>query len=246
MCSTILHGASDLSPVWVGILLWQPYRHAYGAKVHHTGGELTNADRTRKLKHHCTTLSHLVSSPVSASRHAWAGRAAIVFMAIFGTLPLLAGPSALDATTVSGTMVVGLGPPVFALIFLKGYRPLVFHLPFWTGVAFAVVMQLSTSPCCKDSMNVAGFNIGTGHYATLLGFNVVSAVCCWFLGAVALLDNTAGRNLTGRELGLEESEEYGEDQVGGKGQVPTLPITEQDLTGSGNSRGPAALPAPVN
>jgi hypothetical protein len=32
-----------------------------------------------------------------------------VFMAIVGTLPLLAGPSALDATTISGTMVVGLG-----------------------------------------------------------------------------------------------------------------------------------------
>lgn len=33
-------------------------------------------------------------------------------MALVGTLPLLAGPSALDATTISGTMVVGLGPPV--------------------------------------------------------------------------------------------------------------------------------------
>lgn len=37
------------------------------------------------------------------------GRIAIVFMALVGTLPLIAGPSALDATTVSGTMVVGLG-----------------------------------------------------------------------------------------------------------------------------------------
>lgn len=59
------------------------------------------------------------------------GRIAIVFMALVGTLPLIAGPSALDATTISGTMVVGLGPPVFALTFLRGYRPLVFHLPFW-------------------------------------------------------------------------------------------------------------------
>jgi hypothetical protein len=73
------------------------------------------------------------------------------------------------------------GPPVFALTFLKGYRPLVFHLPFWTGVAFGVVMQLSSSPCCKASMNVSGFAIGSGHYATLLGFNVVSAVVCWAL-----------------------------------------------------------------
>lgn len=36
------------------------------------------------------------------------GRVAIVLMAVVGTLPLLAGPTALDATTISGTMVVGL------------------------------------------------------------------------------------------------------------------------------------------
>lgn len=75
-------------------------------------------------------------------RHAWTGRIAIVLMAVVGTLPLLAGPSALDATTISGTMVVGLGPPVFFLTFIRGYRPLVFHLSFWTGVAFGIVMQL--------------------------------------------------------------------------------------------------------
>lgn len=46
---------------------------------------------------------------ICCCRHAWVGRFAIVFMAIVGTLPLLAGPSALDATTISGTMVVGLG-----------------------------------------------------------------------------------------------------------------------------------------
>ena len=146
-------------------------------------------------------------------------------MAVVGTLPLLAGPSALDATTISGTMVVGLGPPVFALMFLKGYRPLLFHLPFWTGVAFGVVMQLSTSPCCKDSMNVSGFKIGSGHYATLLGFNVVSVVCCWFLGAVALLDNAKGRELVGR-LGEEGEEQVGL-KLGGaapKDAAPVLPV----------------------
>jgi hypothetical protein len=52
---------------------------------------------------------------------------------------------------------------VFALTFLTGYRPLVFHLPFWTGVACGVVMQLSSSPCCKGSMNISGFQIGNGE-----------------------------------------------------------------------------------
>jgi hypothetical protein len=98
------------------------------------------------------------------------------------------------AATIAFALLLA-GPPVFALTFLKGYRPLVFHLPFWTGVAFGVVMQLSNSPCCKASMNVSGFAIGSGHYATLLGFNVVSAVVCWALAGIALLDNRAGRTL---------------------------------------------------
>lgn len=88
---------------------------------------------------------------------------------------------------------------VFALTFLKGYRPLVFHLPFWTGVAFGVVMQLSTSPCCKNSMNISGFQIGNGTYKTLLGFNVVSVIVCWGLAAIALLDNRSGRKLEGQD-----------------------------------------------
>ena len=54
-----------------------------------------------------------------------------MLLAVVGTLPLVQTPTALSATTVSGTMVMGLGPPVWALTFIKGYRPLTFHLPFW-------------------------------------------------------------------------------------------------------------------
>jgi hypothetical protein len=102
---------------------------------------------------------------------------------------------------------------VFALTFLKGYRPLVFHLPFWAGIAFGVVMQLSSSPCCKNSMNISGFKIGSGTYNTLLGFNVVSTVVCWGLGLIALLDNRKGWGLEGAG---EDGEVCGE-VPGGKG-----------------------------
>jgi hypothetical protein len=152
-------------------------------------------------------------------------------MAVVGLLPLLAGPSALDATTISGTMVVGLGPPIWALTFLQGYRPLVFHLPFWTGVAFGIVMQLSTSPCCAGAMNVAGLAIGKGHYAGLLGFNVASTVCCWGLGALALLDNRQGRNLEGRGGG-----DIPQDILtGGEGPLVVKP------SGEGGEGGSAAV-----
>lgn len=60
----------------------------------------------------CNIITVICCACFHSCRHAWAGRLAIVFMALVGTLPLIAGPLALDATTVSGTMVVGLGPPV--------------------------------------------------------------------------------------------------------------------------------------
>ena len=64
------------------------------------------------------------------------GRTIIIVLAVVGLLPLLQDPKALDATTVSGTIVLGLGPPIFALMFVDGYRPLTFHLPFWWCAAW--------------------------------------------------------------------------------------------------------------
>lgn len=97
------------------------------------------------------------------------------------------------------------------MTFIKGYRPLVFHLPFWAGAAFGIVMQLSSSPCCKAAMNITGLQIGNGTYKTLLGFNVISTIVCWGLGAIALLDNRSGRKLVGTD-----EEDYAVDEVQGK------------------------------
>lgn len=128
-------------------------------------------------------------------RHAMLGRVAIAVIAVVGLLPALSGPAVLDATTVSGTMVIGLGPPIYALIFLRGYRPLVFHLPFWTGVAFGVVYQLATGPTTAAYFNLSGWRLGNGSYSLLLGFNVISTVACWGVGLLALLENPYGRAL---------------------------------------------------
>ena len=59
------------------------------------------------------------------------GRLIIIVLAVAGLLPLLGDAKALDATTVSGTIILGLGPPIFALMWVDGYHPLTFHLPFW-------------------------------------------------------------------------------------------------------------------
>lgn len=69
-------------------------------------------------------------------------------------------------------------------------------------------------------MNVSGFQIGTGHYNTLLGFNVVSTVVCWGLGAIALLDNRAGHRLD--DGADDESEAFDA-------------MSSKDVTGGGGS-----------
>ncbi|KAL0034477.1 hypothetical protein WJX79_004596 [Trebouxia sp. C0005] len=120
--------------------------------------------------------------PQSATkRHLRAGRIIIVILAVIGILPLLASPTALNATTVSGTLIMGLGPPVWFLIFVKGYRPLTFHLPFWWGIAMGIVFQLSTAACCKDYINVRGFAWGAGEGSNLIlaaahGNNIVKVI----------------------------------------------------------------------
>ncbi|KAL3138479.1 hypothetical protein ABBQ32_006269 [Trebouxia sp. C0010 RCD-2024] len=128
-------------------------------------------------------------------RHLRAGRIIIIILAVIGILPLLANPTALNATTVSGTLIMGLGPPVWFLIFIKGYRPLTFHIPFWWGIGMGVVFQLSTASCCKDYINVRGFAFGSGENNTLLGFNVIGTAIAWGLAGLTLLENSEGSNL---------------------------------------------------
>ena len=77
------------------------------------------------------------------------GRTVIIVLAVAGLLPLLGDPKALNATTVSGTIVLGLGPPVFALIFVDGYRPLTFHLPFW----WCALDPMPLDYCCHSHFN---------------------------------------------------------------------------------------------
>ena len=43
----------------------------------------------------------------------------MVFLAVFGNIPMLLGTDILKATTISGTMVIGLAPVFLALHFQK-------------------------------------------------------------------------------------------------------------------------------
>ncbi len=97
------------------------------------------------------------------------GMWAMVAVAVFGNLPMLAGTDILKATTLSGTMVMGLAP-IFLLARFVSYSPLSFHFAFWPGVVLGVLLAAGAIP--------ASWAIGTGKYALLLGTNVYGLAIC--------------------------------------------------------------------
>lgn len=110
------------------------------------------------------------------------GRIAIVLLAIIGAVPLMSDLTILSATTVSGTIVMGLGPPVFyaALSGKDGaQKPFAFHLSFWGGVALGVIFQMNLSVG-------SWMNIGEGKYAKLFGFNLYGLLIVSFLFALGI------------------------------------------------------------
>jgi hypothetical protein len=113
-------------------------------------------------------LPALAQRPVPAAAVS-IGTAAMVAFAVLGNLPMIAGTDILKATTLSGTMVIGLAP-VFLLAGLVRHSPLSFHLSFWTGIVLGVLLALGMIP--------ASWGIGDGKYALLLGTNLYGLILC--------------------------------------------------------------------
>jgi hypothetical protein len=94
----------------------------------------------------------------------------MVIFALVGNLPMIAGTDILKATTISGTMVMGLAP-VFLLAHLAGRSPWSFHLSFWTGIVLGLLVTVGWIP--------PSWAIGDGKYALLLGVNVYGLILCF-------------------------------------------------------------------
>jgi len=97
------------------------------------------------------------------------GMAAMVLFALLGNLPMIAGTDILKATTISGTMVIGLAP-VFVLHGLTTPTRLGFHFSFWTGICLGIAVTLDWIP--------PSWAIGDGKYALLLGTNLYGLALC--------------------------------------------------------------------
>jgi len=118
------------------------------------------------------------------------GRRAIIIVAIVGNLPLLSiylgdriGPAIIAATTISGTMVMGLAP-IFLLSFVRGAGPLSFHLAFWPGLLLGIARAVETF--AQVSLLPRWLALGTGRFDLDLGVNVWGLLLCtagFLLGA---------------------------------------------------------------
>ncbi|MEM8504336.1 MAG: Na+/proline symporter [Cyanobacteria bacterium P01_D01_bin.1] len=118
------------------------------------------------------------------------GRWWIVAIALLGNIPLFSlymgdrvGPAVIQATTISGTMVMGLAP-IFLLSFVRKAGTLSFHFAFWPGLAFGVIRVIESAT--GNAIFPAALSIGSGKYALDLGVNVYGLAICvagYLLGA---------------------------------------------------------------
>ena len=112
----------------------------------------------------------LLSGRSPGARSIVVGMWTMVVIAILGNIPMIAGTDILKATTISGTMVMGLAP-IFLLAPLVRHSPWSFHLAFWPGALIGVLLAAGLVPL--------SWAIGEGKYALLLGANVYGlAICC--------------------------------------------------------------------
>lgn len=104
------------------------------------------------------------------------GMAVMALFAIVGNLPMIAGTNILAATTISGTMVMGLAP-IFLLHDIGLIKPtkIGFHLSFWIGIVLGIAYTMGIIPKV--------FAIGDGKNSLLLGVNLYGLILC-FLGYI--------------------------------------------------------------
>ena len=124
-------------------------------------------------------------------------------LALLGNLPLLSiylgdalGPAVIAATTISGTMVMGLAP-IFLLSWIRTAGQLSFHLAFWPGLFFGVLLTLESA--FNIQVFPAALDIGAGKYADDLGVNVYGLVICtggFLLGAMVSKRDTRAREIS--------------------------------------------------
>lgn len=117
------------------------------------------------------SFSKLLAIDLGWGRNIRAGRVYMVVLAILGTIPVFLEPEILSATTVSGTMVIGL-TPVFVFWKIRVPR-LSFFLSVGGGLLVGLALILGWYP--------EAIILTSGKYADLLWLNVWGVLLCFAL-----------------------------------------------------------------
>lgn len=118
-----------------------------------------------------SSFSKLLAVDLKLGKNLSFGRLSMVIIAILGTIPVFLNAEILSATTISGTMVIGL-TPVF--LFWKIKAPKVsFYVSILTGIVFGFILVFEIFP--KQLI------FTEGKYADLLWVNI------WGIGSCIIL-----------------------------------------------------------
>lgn len=144
------------------------------------------------------------------------GIAVMIIFGIVGNLPMIMGASIITATTISGTMIMGLGP-IFLMHGVVKPTRVGFMLSFWIGMVLGIWDVV-------DASSLSWMNIGEGKYANFLGVNLWGAIACWAAYTIAGLvsqaqDKAKGieptwKGFTAEEIAAREIEEQRRRELG--------------------------------
>ena len=143
-----------------------------------------------------STLDSTFSSAAKLSARDWhatdedpnaaqvrSGRWMMVLIAVFGNVPLLAiylpeqiGPAVIAATTISGTMVMGLAPIFLLPLLVQKAGSLSFHLAFWPGLLIGSLRVIESA--APITVFPSWLALGSGKYSLDLGLNVFGLLLC--------------------------------------------------------------------
>lgn len=118
-----------------------------------------------------SSFSKLLSVDLKLGKNLTFGRLSMAIIAVLGTIPVFLNAEILSATTISGTMVIGL-TPVF-LFWRKPAPKMSYYLSVLAGIAFGFILVFDALP--------TSLQFTTGSYATLLWTNVWGILTCILL-----------------------------------------------------------------
>jgi hypothetical protein len=118
-----------------------------------------------------SSFSKLLAVDLNLGKTVSFGRITMIVVAVLGTIPVFFGAEILSATTISGTMVIGL-TPIF--IFWKVKVPKIsFYLSVFCGLVFGLFLVFDVFP--------EALIFTKGRYASLLWVNIWGIISCIIL-----------------------------------------------------------------